>query len=70
LKRLGADKWRFAEKGVARRLSFRECAVLQGFPSTFRWRHGTVRKKFQLIGNAVPPPLFEAVTKALPNIWN
>ncbi len=69
LKRVHTDKWVFAHKGPARRLAYRECAVLQGFPREFIWKRGTVRDRFQMIGNAVPPPLFEAVVKNLKNLW-
>lgn len=30
----------------------------------------TMRYRYKVIGNAVPPPLFEAVAQALPNIWD
>jgi len=70
LKRIDTDHWRFSREGRARRLSYRECARLQGFPETFVWDRGTVRERFQMIGNAVPPPLFEAVLRALPAVWS
>jgi len=70
LKRLGPDRWVFARRGKARRFTYQECALLQGFPRSWRWTKGNVRDKFQLIGNAVPPPLFEAVVAAIPKIWN
>lgn len=69
LKRIHTDKWVFSHKGPARRLAYRECAALQGFPRSFIWKRGTVRERFQMIGNAVPPPLFEAVVKNLENLW-
>lgn len=69
LRRINTDKWRFRRGGKARRLSYRECAALQGFPRSFKWGAGNVRDRFQMIGNAVPPPLFEAVVRALPKIW-
>lgn len=55
----------------ARRFSFREAAHLQGFgnlvfPETER---ASMNMKYTVVGNAVPPPLFEAVAKALPAIW-
>jgi site-specific DNA-cytosine methylase len=28
-----------------------------------------VRDRFQMIGNAVPPPLFAAVLRGLDNLW-
>lgn len=69
LKRIHTDKWVFSRKGRARRLSYRECAALQGFPRRFTWKQGTVRERFQMIGNAVPPPLFKAVVKQLEDLW-
>lgn len=70
LERIDTDHWRFSSTRRARRLSYRECAALQGFPSHFAWKRGTVRERFQMIGNAVPPPLFAAVVRALPKIWD
>ena len=70
LERVGTDEWRFAEDRPARRLSFKEAALLQGFkknmdfPDTFG-----MRLKYRVVGNAVPPPLFKAVADALPEIW-
>jgi DNA (cytosine-5)-methyltransferase 1 len=69
LRRVGTDEWRFEYDGPTRRLSFRECAALQGFPRSFKWKRGNVRDKFQMIGNAVPPPLFAAVLKPLGGLW-
>jgi DNA (cytosine-5)-methyltransferase 1 len=69
LKRIHTDKWEFEREGRARRLAYRECAAMQGFPDTFSWGHGAVRDKFQMIGNAVPPPLFAAVLSGLDNLW-
>lgn len=69
LRRIHTDKWVFSRKGPARRFAYRECAVLQGFPRTFVWKRGTVRERFQMIGNAVPPPLFEAVVAKLKGVW-
>jgi DNA (cytosine-5)-methyltransferase 1 len=65
LTRISTDEWVFSDDGPARRLAYRECAALQGFPKRALWLRGSVRDKFQMIGNAVPPPLFKAVTKNL-----
>lgn len=66
------DEWQFEESDLRpRRLSYLEAARLQGFgtdivfPDTAR-----LSKKYEVIGNAVPPPLFEAVARALPPIWD
>ena len=69
LNRVHTDKWVFSNQGNARRLAYRECAALQGFPRSFKWKRGTVRDRFQMIGNAVPPPLFEAVVANLEGLW-
>lgn len=65
LKRIHTDKWVFARKGRARRLAYKECALIQGFPRGFKFDHGSIRDRFQMIGNAVPPPLFDAVVRNL-----
>jgi DNA (cytosine-5)-methyltransferase 1 len=67
LKRIHTDQWVFARKGIARRLSYLECAALQGFsdPDAFTLKDVPVRERFRAIGNAVPPPLFEAVAREL-----
>jgi len=70
LHKVGRDCWTFSAKSLARRLSYKECARLQGFPASWRWERGRVRDRFQLIGNAVPPPLFKEVLKAMPPIWS
>ena len=47
-----------------RRLSWRECAVLQTFPATFE-PSGSWQRKYEQVGNAVPPELAEAVVRPL-----
>ena len=69
--KLGEDRWVFENNSPARRLSYREAARLQGFPKNFMIPDDLkLGKKYQVIGNAVPPPLFEAIARALPPIWN
>ena len=65
LVKLGDDHWAFRREGKARRYSYLECAALQGFPDPFAFRAGNIRQRFEAIGNAVPPPLFGAVARAL-----
>ena len=48
----------------ARRLSWREAAAIQTFPRGFTPSGGT-EKKFEQIGNAVPPRLAESVLQPL-----
>jgi len=65
------NDWRFAFDAPARRFSYREAARLQGFkpgmqfPDTAR-----LEMRYKVVGNAVPPPLFEAVARALPPVWD
>jgi DNA (cytosine-5)-methyltransferase 1 len=70
LRRVNTDKWVFTRGGRARRFSYRECALLQGFPRSFKWKKGSVRERFQMIGNAVPPPLFAVVLRGLRPLWS
>lgn len=61
----GTDHWEFIREGFARRFSYLECAALQGFPNPKAFRVCGIEKRFRAIGNAVPPPLFQAVAKQL-----
>ncbi|PAV96147.1 DNA (cytosine-5-)-methyltransferase [Hafnia paralvei] len=73
LEKVRTDEWRFVEDKRARRFSYREAALLQGFnnlvfPET---DVASLGMKYTVVGNAVPPPLFEAVAKALPSeLWD
>ena len=69
LTRIHTDKWVFSDDRPARRISYREAAALQGFqdlkfPETYGLSH-----RYKVVGNAVPPAVFEAVARALPDIW-
>lgn len=73
LKKLEHNVWRFETEGRARRFSYREAARLQGFARGFVFPDtdkSSLDMRYKVAGNAVPPPLFEAVAKALPNIWD
>jgi len=66
LVRLTTDEWIFSDKvSTARRLSYLECAALQGFPAPRKFKSQSLHLRYRAIGNAVPPPLFEAVCKSL-----
>ncbi len=70
LVRISTDKWRFASDGQARRLSYQEAACLQGLPCNMKFpdTYG-LRMRYRVVGNAVPPPVFREVARALPDIW-
>lgn len=73
LKKLEHNVWRFETDEPARRFSYREAARLQGFDRNFVFpdtERGSLDMRYKVAGNAVPPPLFEAVARALPNIWD
>lgn len=66
----GPDRYEFIDKGPARRFSYREAACLQGFSKDLAFPESNgMHSRYKVIGNAVPPPLFEAVARALPDIW-
>jgi len=73
LVKMGHNDWRFDRKSRARRFSYREAARLQGFapgmifPDT---EFSSIKQRYTVIGNAVPPQLFQAVAEALPPIWD
>ena len=65
-----ANKWKFENSRPARRLSYREAALLQGFGKKFKFPDTVpLSMKYKVIGNAVPPPLFQSVVEAIPDIW-
>ncbi len=70
LLRIHTDKWIFEDDSPARRFSFREAALLQGFPANVRFPDtAPMSAKYRVVGNAVPPPLFRAVAASLPDVW-
>tara|TARA_R110001583_G_scaffold90144_3_gene231819 strand:- start:48813 stop:49706 length:894 start_codon:yes stop_codon:yes gene_type:complete len=72
LKKLEHNVWRFETDERARRFSYREAARLQGFDRVFKFpdtERGSLDMRYKVVGNAVPPPLFEAVARALPDVW-
>ena len=70
LVKIRTDKWVWSSDAPRRRFSYREAARLQGFENNFIFPDtGTIREKYEAIGNAVPPPMFRSVAEALPEIW-
>lgn len=49
--------------GEAVRLPVRDAAAVQGFPADHPWQ-GNTAERYQQVGNAVPPPLAEAILRA------
>lgn len=66
----GPDKFEFETDAPARRFSYREAARLQGFKGDLVFPDSAgMHSRYKVIGNAVPPPLFQAVAAALPAIF-
>lgn len=68
LERIHTDKWVWASDSPARRFSFREAAILQGFKKNMKFpetQFSSLREKYRVVGNAVPPQLFEVVARKL-----
>lgn len=65
--KVGPDRWVFdGRQEDARRLSFKEGAVLQGLHGWTFPENAGLMMKYRVIGNAVPPTLFEQIANALP----
>lgn len=58
---------RFVHPTQNRAISIREAARLQSFPDQYRF-YGTMREKYQQIGNAVPPLMATAIAKAIKEV--
>lgn len=72
LEKVEHNVWRFVSDSPARRFSYREAARLQGFSPTFKFpdtEADSILMRYTVAGNAVPPPLFEAVARNLLQIW-
>ena len=46
------------------RMSWRQCAAIQGFPSAYEFS-GDLVSKYRQIGNAVPPPLMQRIAECI-----
>lgn len=72
LEKIEHNVWRFVNDGRARRFSYREAARIQGFDRNLLFPDtpaSSIMNRYTVIGNAVPPPLFNAVASNLPDIW-
>lgn len=61
--RANAVDW-LSEDGESVRVTVTEAGVLQGFPPDYPW-HGTKSAQYRQVGDAVPPPLAEAILRPL-----
>jgi DNA (cytosine-5)-methyltransferase 1 len=67
--KVGTDKFRFApgseKKGLVRRLSVREAAEVQTFPSSFTFEYSNIVNGYKMVGNAVPVQFAEHLANAI-----
>ena len=71
MKKIEKDQWVFIEDKPARRFSYQECAVLQGFSRNLIFpetANASLMNKYKVIGNAVPPAMFQAVAAELMDV--
>jgi DNA (cytosine-5)-methyltransferase 1 len=54
-----------ASSGGYRRLSVREASSAQAFPITYQWWGKSQSLRYKLVGNAVAPPVANAIAKAI-----
>lgn len=64
LDRFGLITWQGKEP-MLRMLQVDELRQAMGFPSDFRFEHGSRRDKIKMIGNGVCPPVMKAVVQSL-----
>ncbi len=57
------DQWTL-NGSLNRRLSWRECAALQALPASLELP-GSIKKKYRIVGNAVPPPVATALLRQM-----
>lgn len=62
--KVGTDEWILPETSEHRRLSARECSLIQTFPADYIWK-GSLGSIYKQIGNAVPCLLAKAISKPL-----
>ena len=62
--KLDKDLWKFGDKGITRRVSWREAAAIQTFPPNLEF-YGDLTSKYKQIGNAVPVKLAEIIATHL-----
>ena len=61
--KIGKDEWKL-QGDINRRLSWKECAVLQGLPKHIE-PSGALKDKYRVIGNAVPPIFAKEIIKPI-----
>lgn len=64
MRKVGKDLWKFGDDGITRRLSWKEVASIQTFPSGMKF-FGDLVSIYKQIGNAVPVRLAEFVANSI-----
>jgi DNA (cytosine-5)-methyltransferase 1 len=63
MKNIGVDQWEL-QGTINRRLSWKECLQIQGLPLR-TYPNGTLREKYRVVGNAVPPTFGEILVRPI-----
>ncbi|OUY07026.1 DNA cytosine methyltransferase [Acinetobacter populi] len=65
--KISQDHWEFVSDAPARRFTYKEAARIQGFNDLIfpRENETSLENKYKVVGNAVPPPLFEVIARKL-----
>jgi DNA (cytosine-5)-methyltransferase 1 len=63
--KIGEDSFAFTEPSRVRRLSVRECAEIQTFPSSHKFIFKNITDGYKMIGNAVPVNLARAIARSI-----
>ncbi len=58
------DKRMFKDGERPRRMSVKECLIIQGFPEDYPLK-GSLIHKYSQVGNAVPPPLMQKIAECI-----
>jgi DNA (cytosine-5)-methyltransferase 1 len=67
LDRFGLVTWE-GNEAMLRMLQVDELRSAMGFPDTHYFQHGTRRDKIMMIGNAVCPPVMQAIIQSMVGI--
>lgn len=67
MQKIEKDKFIFIKEyeNLYRRLSVRECARIQTFPDTFKFKYDKIESGYKMIGNAVPVELAYQIAKKI-----
>ena len=70
-KKLSKSRMPITSGGRPIRLSWRQCAAIQGFPKNYPFQEGmSISALYRMIGNAVPPPIMQRIAENILPYFN